>query len=66
MSQLNKIVRTVLSLDPHAPAIECNGAWTTWGEITAVIDAVEEILKAEGIGGGTRIGGILPSSITAA
>ncbi|NLR72783.1 long-chain fatty acid--CoA ligase [Novosphingobium sp. ERN07] len=59
MATLNSIVRAVLAIDPSAPAIEHNCQWYTWGELSEIIDSVEAILTREGIGAGTRIGGIL-------
>ena len=62
MATLNSIVRGVLAIDPQAPAVESQGHWSTWGDLTRVIDAVELILAHEGIGAGVRIGGILRNS----
>ena len=59
MTSLSAIVRTVLTIDPSAPALEYNKQWHTWGELTAIIDGIEAILAANAIGPGTRIGGIL-------
>ncbi|HMO74608.1 MAG TPA: class I adenylate-forming enzyme family protein [Sphingopyxis sp.] len=59
MPTLNSIVRQVLAIDPSAPALEHNKKWYSWGDLSAVIEAVDAILQAHGIGAGTRIGGIL-------
>lgn len=59
MTSLSSIVRTVLTIDPTAPAFEFEKAWHNWGELTAIIDAIETALRANGIGPGARIGGIL-------
>lgn len=59
MTSLSSIVRTVLTIDPSAPALEYNKQWHSWGELTAIIDGIEAILAANAIGPGTRIGGIL-------
>ena len=59
MPTLNSIVRQVLTIDPSAPALEHNRQWYSWGDLGAVIDAVDALLEANGIGSGTRIGGIL-------
>jgi acyl-coenzyme A synthetase/AMP-(fatty) acid ligase len=62
LANLNAIVRQVLGIDPAAPALEFGKAWHTWGEMTAIIEAIEAILRANGIGPGTRIGGVLRNS----
>lgn len=59
MADLSSIVRNVLTIDPSAPALEFEKKWHTWGELTAIIDAVEAQLKASAIGPGARIGEIL-------
>lgn len=59
MTSLSSIVRTILTIDPTAPALEFEGKWHSWGEMTAIIDGIETILTANGIGPGARIGGIL-------
>jgi acyl-coenzyme A synthetase/AMP-(fatty) acid ligase len=59
MTDLSSIVRKVLTIDPSAPALEFNKEWHSWGELTAIIDGIEAILVDNGIGRGTRIGGIL-------
>ncbi len=59
MPTLNSIVRQVMAIDPSAPALEHKKRWHSWGELSAVIDAVDAILLTNGIGAGTRIGGIL-------
>jgi long-chain acyl-CoA synthetase len=59
MTSLSSIVRTVLTIDPSAPALEFEKNWHSWGELTAIIDGIETILTDNGIGPGARIGGIL-------
>ena len=59
MSTLKELVRTVMSIDPAAPALELDKHWTSWGELTEIIEAVDAILVANKIPPGTRIGGIL-------
>ena len=59
MASLSSIVRTILTIDPAAPALEFEKKWHSWGELTAIIDRIETILTANGIGPGARIGGIL-------
>ncbi|KQZ63869.1 AMP-dependent synthetase [Sphingopyxis sp. Root1497] len=59
MPTLNSIVRNVMAIDPAAPALEYQGQWHSWGDLSGVIDAVEALLQRHRIGSGTRIGGIL-------
>ena len=59
MTSLSSIVRNVLTIEPSAPALEYEKTWHSWGELTAIIDAVETVLQENGIGPGARIGGIL-------
>lgn len=59
MASLSSIVRTILTIDPDAPALEYEKKWHTWGELTGIIDRIETILTSHGIGPGSRIGGIL-------
>lgn len=59
MVSLSSIVRNVLTIDPSAPALEYEQKWHSWGSITAIIDAVEDVLKNNNISSGSRIGGIL-------
>jgi long-chain acyl-CoA synthetase len=59
MTNLSSIVRNVLTIEPSAPALEFEKKWYSWGDLTAIIDAVEVALKSNGIGPGARIGGIL-------
>lgn len=59
MANLSSIVRAVMAIDPAEPALEYRGKWHTWGELTAIIDAIETLLVQNGIGPGSRVGGIL-------
>lgn len=59
MSSLSSIVRNVMAIDPSAPALEFEEKWHTWGELTGIIDAIDAQLEENGIGPGSRIGGIL-------
>jgi acyl-coenzyme A synthetase/AMP-(fatty) acid ligase len=59
MVSLSSIVRNVLTIAPSAPALEYEQKWYSWGSITTIIDAVEDVLRKNNIGSGARIGGIL-------
>ncbi|WP_231992008.1 long-chain fatty acid--CoA ligase [Mycobacterium sp. ACS4331] len=52
-------LRTVLTLDPDAPAIESEGVWTDWRAVHAIATGVEQRLGAAGLGRGAPIGVVL-------
>ena len=49
-------LRTILSLDPEAPAIEFEGRWTDWKSLNAIATGVERHLTAAGLGPGAAAG----------
>lgn len=57
--QLAERLRTVLSLDPAAPAIESDGVWTDWAALNTIATGVEQRLAAAGLGPGAPIGLVL-------
>jgi acyl-CoA synthetase (AMP-forming)/AMP-acid ligase II len=59
MSELKRLVRGVAELEPDGDAIEYGGRWYRWGELTAIIDALDGLLDANGLPAGARIGGLL-------
>ena len=59
MGKLKLIVDTVMSIDPAADALEFDGIWRSWGELTTIIGAIEDLLRTNDIPTGTRIGGVL-------
>jgi len=52
-------LRTILSLDPEAPAIEFEGRWTDWKSLNAIATGVERHLTAAGLGPGAPVGLVL-------
>lgn len=52
-------IRAVLTLDPGAPAIEYDGAWTDWQALADVASGVEKQLAAVGLGEGCAVGLVL-------
>ncbi|MEP7349560.1 MAG: class I adenylate-forming enzyme family protein [Sphingorhabdus sp.] len=62
MSQLKSIIRNVMTIDPEAPAIEFEKKWHSWGELTAIVDGLDELLLSRRIPVGTRIGGMLSNT----
>jgi len=57
--QLADRIRAVLALDPRAPAIEYQGAWTDWQALADIAAGVESQLAAVGLGEGSDVGLIL-------
>ena len=56
MNTLSERLHAVLALDPAAPAVEFDGAWSTWGELASAADAVDAALRATGLGAGSPVG----------
>ncbi|MDG4669163.1 long-chain fatty acid--CoA ligase [Mycobacterium sp. 236(2023)] len=52
-------LRTVLSLEPAAPAIESGGVWTDWAALGAIATGVEQQLAEAGLGAGAPVGLVL-------
>ncbi len=48
-----------MALDPSAPAIEYQGAWTDWQAIADVAEGVERRLRSAGLAGGAPVGLLL-------
>ncbi|RAV14628.1 long-chain fatty acid--CoA ligase [Mycolicibacterium sp. GF69] len=40
---LSRRIRDVLALDPDAPAIEFDGAWSTWGQVADLAEQVHQV-----------------------
>ena len=57
--QLSERIRAVLALDPPAPAIEYQGAWSSWQALAAVAAEVQGQLAAAGLGEGCAVGLVL-------
>ena len=52
-------IRAVMSLDPQRGAIEHRGRWTTYGELTAAVQAIDGLLEAAGLREGAVVGMVL-------
>lgn len=57
--QLADRIRTILALDPSAPAIEYEGAWTDWGTIADITTSIESHLKSTGLDDGAPVALVL-------
>ncbi len=56
MTAIPERLREVLALDPSAPALEFEGTWSTWGELSAAADSVDAVLRDRGLGAGSPVG----------
>lgn len=55
-------IRDVLRLDPQAPALVFEGRWLTYGALAEAIDAVDRRLAGAGVGPGSTVATVLPTS----
>ena len=55
MSQLSILMRDVMALDPAVNAIEFEGRWWSWGDISQAGQALKAALSGAGIGAGARV-----------
>jgi long-chain acyl-CoA synthetase len=56
MSQLPQRLGAVMALDPAAPALEFDGRWYTWGDLTAAAEGVDVALRDTGVATGAPVG----------
>lgn len=56
MSTIPERLGQVMALDPAAPALEFEGAWSTWGALAAAADAVDAVLHERELGAGALVG----------
>ncbi|BBZ71773.1 class I adenylate-forming enzyme family protein [Mycobacterium paraseoulense] len=57
--QLADRIRVVLALDPRAPAIEYEGRWVGWQELSDIAADVQHCLGTAGLGQGSPVGLVL-------
>lgn len=57
--QLADRIRAVLALDPRAPAIEYEGRWVDWRELSEIAAGVQSCLGSAGLGSGSPVGLVL-------
>jgi acyl-CoA synthetase (AMP-forming)/AMP-acid ligase II len=55
-TEIPERLRAVMALEPSAPALEFQGAWSTWGELAAAADAIDDVLRRQGLGPGSPVG----------
>ena len=56
MTPLANAINGVLAIDPSSNAIEFEGSWYSWGDLSASKAAVLEALEGAGLGPQTRVG----------
>jgi len=56
VNPLSERLHAVLALDPTAPAVEFDGAWSTWGELASAAAAVDAAMRTTGLGAGAPVG----------
>ena len=59
MASLRETIEGVLAVDPEAAAVESDGQWWSWGDLSRVKRQFETALEAAGLGAGVRIGAML-------
>lgn len=56
---LSKRIADVMAIDSQARALQFDGEWLTWGDLSAIGEGIEQHLDAHGLGEGTSIGIVL-------
>jgi len=56
---MSERIQAVLSIDPDAPAVEFEGAWHPWRELSGVIDALDAAWSQAELGPHTAVGMLL-------
>ena len=59
---LRRQLRTIMTLDPSAPALQFVGHWFTWSDLSGAADRIDELLNAAGIGTESAVGIVLRNS----
>jgi acyl-CoA synthetase (AMP-forming)/AMP-acid ligase II len=59
MTVLADRLAAVLALDPESPALEFEGRWSTWGDLSTTADEVDRLLAGAGLGAGAPVGLLL-------
>ena len=58
-TDISERIREVLRIDPAAGAVEFEGAWHSWAELSAILEAADHALSRAGLGPNTPVGVIL-------
>jgi acyl-CoA synthetase (AMP-forming)/AMP-acid ligase II len=52
-------IRKIFSIDPTRNALEFQGQWFTWGQLSAVMSQLDDMLNQQALGKSTAIGMML-------
>src|ERR1700722_1160550 len=58
---IERYFQEVAAIDPHAGAVESQGGWTTWGQLTNLSRRIQDKMASAGISKGARVGALLRS-----
>jgi acyl-CoA synthetase (AMP-forming)/AMP-acid ligase II len=58
-AELGERIKAVLALEPEKGALEFKGTWHSWGAVASVIEQIEAIFAAAGVGEGAPVGILL-------
>lgn len=56
MTALAERLAAVMALDPDAPALEFEGRWSTWGDLSSTAAEIDRLLAEVGLGAGAPVG----------
>ena len=56
MTALAERLAAVMALDADAPALEFEGQWSTWGDLSAAAAEIDRVLAGLGLGAGAPVG----------
>lgn len=59
MSKLGELIGELSHLDPEAEALEFEGSWWNWADLSAIGAALDAKLSAAGLGADARVAGML-------
>ena len=59
MLDFHNRIRKTLTIDVDAPAIEYEGRWTTWGQLKAIVEGVDDALERVGAPADAAVGAVL-------
>jgi len=58
---IERYFQEVAAIDPHADAVESQGGWTTWGQLTNLSQRIQDKMAGAGLSKGARVGVLLRS-----
>ncbi|MGF6997114.1 class I adenylate-forming enzyme family protein [Paraburkholderia sp. GAS32] len=58
---IERFLQEVTTIDPDAYAVEAEGTWSTWGQLSALSRQVQALMNESGVAEGARVGLLLRS-----